>query len=267
MTGGRPVDLHTDQPHTARVYDYFLGGKDNYDADREAGEAVKGQWPGAVVAARVNRDFMHRATRHLARSGITQFLDIGTGIPTAPNLHQVAQEVNPEVRVVYVDNDPLVLSHARALLTGTREGRTEYVQADVRTPEAILDAAALAQTLDLARPVALSLVALLHFVTDADDAHGIVRMLVDAVAPGSYLVLSHVTPDFDPAAIESLTRIYHGAGLPLQPRSRDEFAQFFEGLELLDPGVVPAPRWRPDGIAPPAGRDAEASLYAAVARK
>ncbi|WP_308162886.1 SAM-dependent methyltransferase [Nocardia alni] len=266
MTDSPPLHLRTDLPHSARMYDYFLGGKDNYEADREAAESVKQKWPTVVVATRVNREFMHRVTRFLAQRGVRQFLDIGTGIPTQPNLHEIAQQVDPTARVVYVDNDPIVLTHARALLVSTPQGRTDYIQADARSPQSILDSPRLAQILDLSQPVALSLIALLHFITDDQDPHQIIATLLDALAPGSYLVLSHVSSDFDPPAIRELTRIYNEQGVPLQARSREEFHQLFQGRELLDPGIVPAHRWKPDGVELPASVDAQASLYAAVAR-
>ena len=266
MTDSPSLDLRTDLPHSARMYDYFLGGKDNYAADREAAEQVKQQWPTVVVATRVNREFMRRATRFLARQGVRQFLDIGTGIPTRPNLHEIAQQVDPTARVVYVDNDPIVLTHARALLVSTAQGRTDYIQADARSPQSILDSPQLGEVLDLSQPVALSLIALLHFIPDDQNPHEIIATLADALAPGSYLVLSHVSSDFDPPAIRELTRIYNEQGVPLQARSREEFHQLFQGRELLEPGVVSAHRWKPDDIEPPASLDAQASLYAAVAR-
>jgi hypothetical protein len=249
------------------MYDYFLGGKDNYEADREAAELVKRQWPGVVLATRVNREFMHRATRFLARQGVRQFLDVGTGIPTKPNLHEIAQQVQPAARVVYVDNDPIVLAHARALLVGSEDGRTAYLHADARSPRSIVDDPQLRDVLDLSEPVALSLIALLHFVTDDEDPHGIVATLLDALAPGSYLVMTHVSGDFDPPSIAELTRIYNERGVPLQARSRAEFRELFQGCELLEPGIVPVHRWKPEGIEPPASWDARASVYAAVARK
>ncbi|MQY23291.1 SAM-dependent methyltransferase [Nocardia macrotermitis] len=267
MEPGPPVDLQKDQPHTARMYDYYLGGKDHYRADREAAEKVVGIWPGVRVAARQNRAFIHRVTRYLANAGVRQFLDIGTGIPTEPNLHQVAQQVAPDARIVYADNDPLVLVHARALMVSSPEGRTNYVSADVTTPEQILESPGLHDTLDLTRPIALSLNALLHFIPDDRDPHGIVDTLMDRLAPGSYLVMTHVTPDFDPTSIGTVVDIYRHSGLPCQVRSKAEFARFFERFELIDPGVEVPHRWRPDGAPTPEKMDAEVSAYAAVARK
>ena len=267
MVYDHAVDLRTDRPYTARVYDYILGGNHNYPADREAGEAVRKLWPAVSVATRANREFMHRATRYLAAHGVTQFLDIGSGIPTRPNLHEVAQEIAPQSRVAYVDNDPIVLAEAAPLLAGTAAGRTAYIPADATAPDTILNSSQLHQTLDLSRPLALSMVGLLPFIPDEQRPYDMVAALVKAVVPGSYLVMSHITADFDPVAIAEVTRVYHDGGLPLRPRSRAEFARFFHGLELLDPGIVPAQRWRRDDSESDAGSDAQVSVYAAVARK
>jgi SAM-dependent methyltransferase len=260
-----PVDLRTDQPHSARMYDYYLGGKDNFPADREAADKTIRAFPTTRELARQNRAFMVRATRHLAAEfGVRQFLDIGTGIPTSPNLHEVAQASAPEARVVYADNDPIVLAHARALLTSGPQGRTAYLNADLREPERILNAPELRTTIDLTQPVALSLVAILHFLED-DLPYRIVRQLVDALAPGSYLVLSHATGDLDPAAAAAAEN-YRRQGVPLHFRSRAEFETFFTGLTLIDPGVQIVHRWRPDGTADHL-TDAQISIHGAVARK
>ncbi|MGW0184132.1 SAM-dependent methyltransferase, partial [Nocardia sp. NPDC003345] len=245
------IDLRTDVAHPARMYDYFLGGKDSYDADRAAAEQALKDFPAVRLTARTNREFMRHATRYLTEQGIRQFLDIGTGIPTEPNLHQVAQELAPESRVVYVDNDPIVLAHARALLVSTGEGRTAYIQADAADPEAILAAPELRSTLDLSQPVAVSLMALLHFVPG--DTYAIVNTLMDALVPGSYLAMSHVTTEFDegpddPEGMARLLQVYQDRGIPVRPRNRDEVERFFDGLELVDPGVevihrcAPVPR-------------------------
>lgn len=265
-----PADLRTDIPHPARMYDYFLGGKDSYDADREAAEKALREFPAVRLTARTNRDFMRHATRYLAGQGIRQYLDIGTGIPTEPNLHQVAQEFAPDARVVYVDNDPIVLAHARALLVGTREGRTAYLQADAADPRGILAAPELRETLDLSEPVAVSLMALLHFVPG--DVHEIVRTLMEPLAPGSYLGMSHVTTDFDdgpadPDGMARLLQVYLDRGIPVRPRSRAEIARFFDGLDLVEPGVEVIHRWRNTGIVPPRSHDKAVSLYGAVGRK
>ncbi|MFR9675810.1 SAM-dependent methyltransferase [Streptomyces sp. TR02-1] len=235
-----------ERPHAARMYDYFLGGKDHYAADRNAADKAREVWPHVAQAARANRHFMHRAVHTLARQGFRQFLDIGTGIPTSPNLHEIAQAVTPEARVVYTDHDPIVLSHARALLTGTDEGHTDFVQADITQPEHILDAPELQSTLDLAEPVALSANAVLHFVTDDHDPYGIIAQLLNALPSGSALCLTHVTADLDQTYIPRVVEVYNAQGVSAQARSRDEVERFFTGLEFLDPGIVPAHKWRPE---------------------
>lgn len=242
-----PVDLKPDVPHSARMYDAYLGGKTNYRADREAVEKIVDFWPGVRIAARENRAFMHRVTRVLARDhGIRQWLDIGTGIPTQPNLHEVAQSEIPDARVVYVDYDPIVLAHARALFTDTPQGATAYVQSDVREPLAILASEDLRDTLDLTRPVALSLNALMHFITDEDDPYGIVRTLMDALPSGSALALSHCTPDLAPETWAKVHDTLTGVGTSVRFRTKDEVARFFDGLDLIEPGVTICHRWRPD---------------------
>ncbi|WP_084530873.1 SAM-dependent methyltransferase [Nocardia miyunensis] len=271
---GDPVEMK--KAHSARMYDYYLGGKDNFQCDRTAAEQVERAFPTIKLCARVNRAFMHRATRYLAAEhGIRQFLDIGTGIPTQPNLHQVAQAVAPEARVVYADFDPLVLTHARALMAGTPEGETAYIQADVTDPNSILTAPELASTLDLTKPVALSLIALLHFVQDDEhDAYGIVSTLLDALAPGSFLVMTHLSPDFNPVQVAGIVDAYRGNGLSLQARTNAEFARFFNGLDVIEPGITGSHRWRPDpeppvavGAETPEDMDAKVSFWAAVGRK
>ncbi|QOV34944.1 SAM-dependent methyltransferase [Streptomyces ferrugineus] len=261
--GLRATPLDTSRPHSARMYDYFLGGKDNYPVDAEAAEQVISLFPAVREMARTNRRFMHRASRLLAERGVRQFLDIGTGIPTEPNLHQIVQGITPDARVVYADNDPIVLRHAEALLHSTREGRTAYVHGDVREPGEILAAAR--RTLDFAQPVALSLVALLHLVPDEDEPGRIVRELLEPLAPGSYLTLSHATGDFDPETWERVVEVYRRGGTPAQVRSREEFAGFFASLDLLDPGLTLAALWHPEPGEPHDGE--ETPLYAAVARK
>ncbi|MFJ6695136.1 SAM-dependent methyltransferase [Streptomyces sp. NPDC091272] len=239
-----PVEIDTSKPHPARMYDWFLGGKDNYPVDEAmARELLKLDARGGEMA-RVNRAFMHRATRRLAEDGIRQFLDIGTGIPTEPNLHQIAQAAAPDARVVYCDNDPIVLAHAEALLRSTPEGATEYIQADARKPESILEHAG--KVLDFDRPIALSLVALLHFVGDEDGAYEIVHSLMERLASGSYLVLSHVARDFDPEGADTAAAMYKARGLTLQPRTREEVTRFFEGYTLMEPGVSLAAEWHPE---------------------
>ncbi|MFI5674215.1 SAM-dependent methyltransferase [Streptomyces cellulosae] len=257
--------IDTSRPHPARVYDWFLGGKDNYPVDEELGRQISAMQADAPRHARANRRFMERVTRAVVReTGIRQFLDIGSGIPTEPNLHQVAQSVAPDARVVYVDNDPIVLAHAEALLRGTPEGVTHYVQADAREPGLILEQAA--SVLDLDRPVALSLIALLHFVADEDGAHDLVATLVDALAPGSCLVLSAMTADFDPDNVRKGIAAYTASGVTLVARSHAELSRFFTGLDVWEPGIVSLSHWRPAPGEEPAG-DGPVSLYGAVGIK
>ncbi len=262
-----PPEFNTGVAHPARVYDYWLGGKDNYAADRVLGDAMIELVPSTRPAVRANRAFLGRAVRYLAgEAGIRQFLDIGTGIPTAGNVHEVAQSAAPESRVFYVDNDPIVLAHARALMTSHPAGATAFIQADLREPGKILADPELRATLDLGRPVALMLIAILHFVNDADDgARGIVAELVDALPSGSYLTISHLTADFDPEEAAAGRAAGQRSGITYVPRSRAEVAAFFTGLDLVDPGVVPLLEWRPDSGTP---QDPLAvRMYAAMGRK
>ncbi|WP_460070942.1 SAM-dependent methyltransferase [Streptomyces sp. YKOK-I1] len=258
-----PVRIDTSRPHPARVYDWWLGGKDNYPVDEELARKILAVDGTVLRGARGNRRFMQRAVRAAAEAGIRQFLDIGTGIPTEPNLHQVAQGVAPEARVVYADNDPIVLRHAEALLHGTAEGSTEYVHADVRDLAALLERAA--QSLDLEQPVALSLVALTHYLDDG--AYDLVREYVARLAPGSWLILSQVTPDLSPEAMENAANHFRRSGTPFFPRSLPEFARFFEGLELLGPGLIPVSGWRPEPEDVAAQAEGIVPVYAGVARK
>ena len=260
------VDLRTDIPHSARIYDYVLGGKDNFPADREAAEQMLRGWPSLRTSMRQSRAFMHRVTRYLAaEQGVRQFLDVGTGIPTEPNLHQVAQGVAPDAQIVYVDNDPMVLVHARALLTSSAEGRTAYLQADMREPQAIITAPQLHDTFDLTRPVALSVIAVLQFVPDDLDPVGIVQRLLEPLPSGSFLALSMVTTDSNPA-IGDVVREYNARGINVTARTHKQVEQFFDGLEPVDPGVVLVHRWRPDGSATDLD-DADVAMYGGVARK
>jgi len=255
----------TSAPHPARVYDYLLGGKDNYAADRAAGERLVKADPQAAASARANRKFLGRAVRYLAgQQGIRQFLDIGTGIPTAGNTHQVAQAVAPRSRVFYVDNDPIVLAHARALLISSEAGATDYLQADLRQPLKVLHAAA--QLLDFSQPVALLLVAILHFIPDADNPARLLAAYRGALAPGSYLVISHGTGDFHPPeAAKAATEVYSRGPSSLTPRRKEDIVPFFGDFALEEPGLVQAPAWRPDAEpAPDAMRGI--GLYAGVAR-
>ncbi|MFJ8444367.1 SAM-dependent methyltransferase [Kitasatospora griseola] len=263
------IDLHIHQPHPARMYDYYLGGTTNFAADRAAAGRVLEAFPNARIAAHTNRAFVHRSTFEAAARGIDQFLDIGTGIPTKPNVHEVAQRVNRAAHVVYVDNDPIVLTLVDALMDGTPEGRTEYVQGDLLDPAAILRAAS--EVLDLSRPVALSLNAVLHFVADRPErtAAGIVATLRDGLAPGSLLTISHFTPDFAPDEALRLQNEYRRSGIEAKARTYDEVLALFDGWNLLLPGLVTTPRWRPDtdtGTPQHSATDAEASCYAGVAQ-
>ncbi|MEU1270315.1 SAM-dependent methyltransferase [Streptomyces sp. NPDC005799] len=242
--------IDTTKAHPARVYDVFLGGKDNYPVDRAAAAAGLAANPRGYLDVRHNRDFLRRAVNTLAQDdGIRQFLDIGTGLPTAENVHQIAQRIIPDSRVVYVDNDPVVLTHARALLTSGPEGRTDYVDADFNNPAHILEQAA--KTLDFDQPIALCLVAILHFVKDA-EAYPIVRELIEALPSGSRLVLSHLTEDLNPENIRAVQRTYTERGFTFVLRTRAEVERFFteSSLELAEPGVVPVHRWRADHAAP-----------------
>ncbi|MEU3457378.1 SAM-dependent methyltransferase [Micromonospora sp. NPDC006766] len=259
-------EIDASLPHSARIYDYWLGGKDNFAADRAVAEALAAAIPTIRAMAAENRHFVHRMARHLVvKAGVRQFLDIGTGIPTRPNLHEVAQQIAPETRVVYVDNDPIVLVHARALMISTEQGRSEYLHADLREPEKILQDPALTGTLDLDQPVALSLIAILMLLKDADDPWGKVRVLMDALPSGSYVAITHPTADFDPEAMAAAVSSATQGGMTLVPRSEAEVARFFEGWELIEPGIVPVMAWQPDGGGP---SDPHAAYYwAGVARK
>ncbi|MFF4347104.1 SAM-dependent methyltransferase [Streptomyces sp. NPDC001530] len=263
-----PSPIDTSRPHPARVYDWWLGGKDNYPVDEELARKILAADGTAVRGARANRRFMHRATRAASEAGIRQFLDIGTGIPTEPNLHQVAQAVAPESKVVYADNDPIVLRHAEALLHGSAEGTTDYVHADVRDPETILRLAG--EFLDFAQPVALSLVALTHYLGDAadgDDVYGLLKRYVEVLAPGSWLVLSQVTSDISTEGVQKAAEHFRRSGTPFYPRSLTEFSRFFDGLELLGPGVIPVYGWRPEAEDVAAQAEGIVPVYGGVARK
>ncbi|MFE6982711.1 SAM-dependent methyltransferase [Streptomyces griseus] len=251
-----PID--TSKPHPARVYDWLLGGKDNYAVDQEVGEKLPAE---ARANAARDRAFMHRSAAWLARQGVDQFLDVGTGIPTAPNLHQIVQRITPTARIVYADNDPIVLRHAEALLVSSPEGATDYLHADVREPEAILGQAR--KVLDFDRPIALSLIALMHFLRDEEDPYGITRTLVGALAPGSFLVLSHGTADQHPELREETEKAYRKGAIALRMRTRAEVEPFFDGLELVAPGLVPAAEWYQEQPAPAQERS---GFYVGVAR-
>ncbi|MFF4750972.1 SAM-dependent methyltransferase [Streptomyces sp. NPDC002514] len=265
-------DLDTSRPHSARMYDYYLGGKDHFPVDKKAAATVADLYPGIFACAGENRKFMHRATRTLAQEyGIRQWLDIGTGIPTEPNLHQVAQSVAPDARVVYADNDPLVLKYAERLMRSTAQGRTAYIEADATDPKSLLAAVEGADVLDFDKPIALSLNALMHFVTDDMDPYGMVAGYLEALPSGSALALSHVTSDFDPDVWVKVIDLYVTSGTPAQTRSKEEVARFFGALDLIEPGIALAHRWRrpADEDADAAGEptDAEVSMFVGVGIK
>jgi hypothetical protein len=260
-----PAGIDTSVAHPARVYDYWLGGKDNFAADRDAAEQVIAARPTILRDIRANREFLHRAVRYLAaQAGIRQFLDVGTGIPTSPNVHEIAQGIAPETRVVYADNDPIVLSHARALLTSTPEGVTDYVDADLRRPDEILRHAE--RTLDFTRPVAVVLVGIMHLISDDEDPCGLAARLMAATAPGSYLVITQPASDIHAdAAAEGARRYNERVATKQTRRSRAEVARFVEGLDVVQPGVVQMHRWRPE---PGANvDDYEVSGWAVVGRR
>ena len=258
--------LNTGVPQVARVYDYWLGGKDNFIADRVAGEETVAAFPGIRLSAQANRAFLQRTVRYLAASeGISQFLDIGTGLPTANNTHEVAQAARPESRVVYVDNDPLVLAHARALLTSGPEGVTAYLDADLRDPNTILEQAA--STLDFTRPVGIVLLAILHYIPDLAEARQLVATLLGAVPAGSFLVISHAGTDLladEVAAFEKSLNVHLPAQQRHVARPRDVVRGFFDGVDLVEPGLVRVSDWRPDS---PEEAATPTILWGGVARK
>jgi hypothetical protein len=243
-----PPGVNINIPHSARIYDYWLGGKDNFAVDRAVGEAMIEAIPGMRYMAGENRKFVHRAARDLVeKEGIRQFLDVGTGIPTRPNLHEIAQQVAPETRVVYVDNDPIVLVHARALMLSSPEGRSEYISADLRDPASILQDPVLTDTLDLTKPVGLTLIAILMLIADEDDPWSTVAALRDAMPSGSCLAITHPTADFNPDEVGKAVAAATGAGMTLVARTKEAVARLFGDWELLEPGLVPVSAWRPDG--------------------
>ena len=264
--GRRLPEINTSVAHPARVYDYLLGGKDNFAADRALGDALAVAMPSAREMFRANRDFLGRAVRYLAAEAcVRQFLDVGTGIPTAENTHEVAQAVAPESRIVYVDNDPIVLAHARALMDSDPAGATAFIQADLQAPDKILSDPALRRTLDLGEPVALMLIAILMCIRDDEDPWGLVSTLMDALPPGSYLAVTHPTADFSPGEVAGAVAATEQGGVSFTPRSQAEVAAFFDGLDLVDPGVVPIQAWHLDGVPP--GAIQAAYYYGAVGRK
>jgi O-methyltransferase involved in polyketide biosynthesis len=261
--------IDTTRPHTARIWNYWLGGKDNYPVDRAAGDRIRSIHPGIGDYALADRRFLGRAVRHLvADVGIRQFLDVGTGLPSADNTHEVAQGLAPESRIVYVDNDPLVLAHARALLTSTSQGRTDYLDADLRDVDLILERAG--RTLDLSRPVALMLLGVVIFVQDHEESYGVVRGLMERLPAGSHLVLSHTVTSPAMPDVDAAVAFWNEHGTPrLTQRTPARIARYFEGLELLDPGVVSCSRWRPPAgeRGPDGGPPDEVAMFCGVARK
>ncbi|GAA3342584.1 SAM-dependent methyltransferase [Amorphoplanes nipponensis] len=271
MTGYPPggewpsASLNTSVPHSARVWNYWLGGKDNFPADRALGDQIVQFFPDIVDIARQSRGFLTRAVRYLAGEvGIKQFLDIGTGLPTADNTHQVAQRINPHARIVYVDNDPLVLAHARALLTSSPEGVTDYLHADVHDPDTILRKAE--RILDFGEPIGLMMLGILGNVEDYNEAKSILNRLVSALPSGSYVVINDGTNVISPEARNEATRVSIAAGTPYIARHPDEIAGFFQGLDLVEPGVVSSSLWRPDPD-PVAGVPAVVDVFCGVAKK
>jgi hypothetical protein len=259
-----PPGIDTSVPQTARIWNYWLGGKENYAADREVGDNMLRVMPDLVDIARASRYFLARAVRYLAGEGIRQFLDVGTGLPTVDNTHEVAQRAAPESRIVYVDNDPLVLAHARALLTSSAEGATAYIDADARDPETILASAA--KLLDFERPVGLILLGVLGHIADYDEAKSVAGRLLAGLTPGSYLVVDDGTNVVRGPEHEEAARIWNeSAKPPYRLRTPREIAGFFDGLELIEPGVVSCPRWRPDHS--PFESPAEVDVFCAVGRK
>ncbi|MGC9499734.1 SAM-dependent methyltransferase [Streptomyces sp. WG7] len=257
--------IDTTTPHSARFWNYFVGGKDHYEIDREIGDEIKGIFPGLVDVALASRLFLGRAVRHLIREqGIQQFLDIGTGLPTADNTHEVAQRVAPEARIVYVDNDPIVLAHANALLTSTPEGRTAYLDADLYAPDTVLEAAA--QTLDFSRPIALIILNTLGHVADYDQARDLVGRLMAGLPSGSYLVISDSTATSE--GMIAASNAYNASGAtPYYVRGVEEITGFFDGLELVAPGITQVTSWRPDPDSPTGPAAASVDAYCGVGRK
>ncbi|WP_230396178.1 SAM-dependent methyltransferase [Streptomyces blattellae] len=254
-------DIDTSKPHPARIYDYLLGGKDNYEVDQLAGDALAERAPEVRISVQANRAFLQRAVRYVVGTGIRQILDIGTGLPTSPNVHEVAHEAAPDSRVAYIDNDPIVKAHADALLS--RTGATSIALGDLRDPQAIIEHPEVRQIIDFDEPVALLLVAILHFITDAEKPAQIIATLRDALPAGSYLVLSHATGDL--ADRRDAQAVYNNATATMNLRTRAEVERLFDGFELVEPGVTQVPFWRPD--TPPPARSAEVGFYGGVARK
>jgi hypothetical protein len=261
---GKLAGLDTSVANAARMWNYWIGGKDNFRADRDAGDLVRQAMPTLPTVARMLRRFLVTTVDDLTGAGVRQFLDIGTGLPTADNTHDVAQRAAPEARVVYVDHDPVVISHARALLTSSPEGMTDFIHADLRDWPAIVAAAR--QTLDFSRPVAVVLIAVLHFIGDSEDPHRMVAQMVADLAPGSYLVIAHAASDIETGTAQAMARSYNAtAALTITPRDRATVARFFDGMEMTGPGLLPLAQW--PGAGPVTHHDAGLICYCGIARK
>jgi hypothetical protein len=259
--------IDTSVPHPARRYNYWLGGKDHFQADRDSGDAIAAAFPSVRIAALENRAFMRRAVTYLAREcGIRQFLDIGTGIPAPNNTHDIAQALAPESRIVYVDNDPIVMSHARALLTSSPVGATTYIEEDLHNHEAILSHPSLRSTFDFSEPVALLLIAILHFLDDGEDPAAVVARLVNGLPVGSYLVASNATADFLPPEMAEVIAANAKGPAAVHLRSKESFARFFDGTELVEPGIVVTSQWRAEDEPQPRPSPEEVAVYAGVGR-
>ncbi len=267
VEGARP-EIDTSKPHPARMYDYYIGGKNHFAADRAVADKALASWPAGRIGLRENRKFLGRAVKYLAaEAGIRQFLDIGSGLPATNNVHEVAQRAAPTSRVVYIDNDPMVIAHAQALLTSSPQGRTAYLQADLRSPEAIVSCPLLREVLDFSQPIALMLIAVLHFLRDEDKPDEVIGTLLGALPPGSYLAASHMTMEHDPVSMGGGQQAYLDAGITMHARDSDQFARMaFSGLEMVPPGVVLVSEWRPDSRAP-RPTPAEVGCYGGIARK
>lgn len=263
---GFPVDeIDTSRPHPARMYDYFLGGWDNYEVDREAAQRVLDVAPDVVLGARANREFLRRSVRFLVEGGIRQIIDIGTGIPTSPNTHEIAHSVSPDVRIAYIDNDPIVATHAGARLIGT--GNTGFFLGDMREPRTILEHPTIGELIDFDEPVALLLVSVLHFVTDDEDPAAMLTTLREALPAGSYLVLSHATGDFHAEVAPEVMEVYKKATASLTARSHAEVLTLFDGYDLVEPGLVQVPLWHPEGEEPKPADLRRIGVYGGVGRK
>ncbi|GIF01380.1 SAM-dependent methyltransferase [Paractinoplanes rishiriensis] len=266
--GSKSSRIDPSVPHPARRYNYWLGGKDHFAADRASGDRIAEVFPVVVDLARANRAFLRRGVRFLAESGVRQFLDIGTGLPAPDNTHEVAQRVAPECRIVYVDNDPVVMSHARALLRGDTRGRIACVEADLRDPGAILAHPTVRETLDLRQPVGLLLVAVLHFIKDDATATAAVRALLDALPPGSFLAMSHSTLDFgSPAGVAAYEQMFATGAIDVRCRPKDSINAWLTGLEIVTPGIVAVSDWRPEATIPERTACQDLGIYAAIGRK